>query len=127
MSLHDDVLYLRHMDRAAETIRRRLKGVTRGQFDDDDLLQDGVIRQLEILGEAAGQLSSVFQANHPTLDIRNMKALRNVLIHNYANVDLDVVWDIATYDVPTLCEYLTALLHDQQKDVSREEEEYEPE
>lgn len=96
-------------DQAVTKITHRLREVTRAMFDDNDLLQDGIIRQMEIIGEAASRLSEAFQGMHPTLDIRNMKGLRNVLIHGYADVDLDVVWDIAQQDIPVLQHQLAAL------------------
>ena len=106
MSKHDDSFYLGHIQEAITKIQRRLQGVTRPVFDADDLLQDGVIRQMEIIGEAAARLSGAFQATHPEWDIRNMKGLRNVLIHGYADVDLDVIWDIAERDIPVLQKHL---------------------
>lgn len=112
MSAHDDGLYLHHIDQAVTKITRRLHDVTRAMFDDNDLLQDGIIRQLEIIGEAAARLSDAFQQEHRGLDIRNMKGVRNVLIHGYANVDLDVVWDITQRDIPVLRGHLTTLTQD---------------
>ena len=108
MSRHVDQLDLSHIQEAVIKIRRRLQGVTRAMFDTNDLLQDGVIRQMEIIGEAASRLSEAFQSAHPEWDIRNMKGLRNVLIHGYADVDLNVVWDIAERDIPGLQKHLTA-------------------
>ena len=106
MSKHDDSFYLGHIQEAITKIQRRLQGVTRPVFDADDLLQDGVIRQMEIIGEAAARLSEAFQATHSEWDIRSMKGLRNVLIHGYADVDLDVIWDIAERDIPVLQKHL---------------------
>lgn len=121
MSAHDDGLYLHHIDQAVTKITRRLHDVTRAMFDDNDLLQDGIIRQLEIIGEAAARLSNTFQKEHPDLDIRNMKGVRNVLIHGYANVDLDVVWDITQRDIPILQAQL-ALLAPEQSPAAEEKE-----
>ncbi len=86
-----------------------LNGVSRAAFDADDEKQDGIIRQLEIIGEAAGQVPEAFRQSYPFIDWRGMKDLHNVLIHGYANVDLDEVWRIAHTDVPELYRQLVAL------------------
>lgn len=54
-----------HIDQAVIKITRRLHDVAWGMFDDNDLLQDGIIRQVEIIGEAAARLSDTFQEEHP--------------------------------------------------------------
>ncbi len=66
------------------------------------ITQSAIIRQLEIAGEAAGRLSEEFRQSHPELEARRLKALRNVLIHGYADVDLETVWDVVRHDLPSL-------------------------
>ena len=78
----------------------------------------GVIRQLEIVGEAASGVSADFRAAHPEVDWRGLKGLRNVLIHGYANVNLDLVWEHARRDVPQLYDQISAL----QRDLDEEQE-----
>lgn len=68
-----------------------------------------MIRQLEIVGEAASGVSADFRAAHPEIDWRGLKDLRNVLIHGYAHVNLDLVWEHARRDVPQLYEQISAL------------------
>ena len=109
MSRHNDALYLHHIQQAGQKILHRLQGVTRAAFDADDEKQDGIIRQLEIIGEAAGQISEAFRQHHPSIDWRGMKDFRNVLIHGYADVNLDRVWRIAHAQVPQLVRQLAAL------------------
>lgn len=109
MSRHRDALYLRHIQDATYKIIARLRGVTRETFAEDDEKQDGVIRQLEIVGEAASGVSADFRAAHPDIDWRGLKDLRNVLIHGYAHVNVDLVWEHARRDVPQLYEQIAAL------------------
>ncbi|MDA8192689.1 MAG: DUF86 domain-containing protein [Thermaerobacter sp.] len=61
---------------------------------------------------AAGRLSEEFRQEHPAIEAREMKALRTVLIHGYADVDLDTVWDIIHHDLPRLKHYLDQLDRD---------------
>lgn len=110
MSRHHDELYLRHIEQAATKISRRIQGISRAAFDEDEEKQDGLIRQLEIIGEAASQISEGYRAAHPAVDWRKMKDLRNVLIHGYANVNLDRVWEVVRYDIPRLHQQLWGLL-----------------
>jgi len=86
-------------------------------FMSDEFRQSAVIRQLEIAGEAAGRLSQAFRQAHPAIEAREMKALRNMLIHGYAHVDLETVWDIIQNDLPRLRDYLHHLGHEQNPDV----------
>lgn len=102
MSRHHDELYLRHMRAACDQIARYLAGVSWAAFEQNPEKQDAVIRQLEILGEAAGRLSAPFRQAHPEMPWQRIKDLRNVLIHGYAHVDLTRVWQIARDSVPAL-------------------------
>ncbi len=93
MSQHQDELYLGHI-REAITKAMAWARVSREVFMSDEFRQSAVIRQLEIAGEAARRLSQAFRQAHPAIEVREMKALRNVLIHSYTDVDVETVWDI---------------------------------
>jgi uncharacterized protein with HEPN domain len=84
-------------------------GPGREIFISDEFRQSAVIRQLEMAGEAAGRLSQAFRQAHPAIEAREMKALRNMLIHSYAQIDLGTVWDIIQNDLPRLRDYLNHL------------------
>lgn len=120
MSHHTDALYLHHIQQACQKILHRLQGVTRTAFDADDEKQDGIIRQMEIIGEAAGQVSEGFRQLHPAIDWLGMKDFRNVLIYGYADVNLDRVWRIAHTQVPQLNRQLAALLSQELEEEERE-------
>ncbi|NUQ36424.1 MAG: DUF86 domain-containing protein [Caldilineales bacterium] len=66
------------------------------------MLQDGVIRQLEILGEAAGNVSNAFRQTNYLIPWRQMIGIRNRLIHAYFNVDITVIWDTVQNDLAPL-------------------------
>ena len=109
MSQRTDALTLAQMARAASKIVQRTRDVTYEQFAADDMRQDSVIRQLEIIGEAAGRLTPGFREGHPEiLPWRTMKAMRNLLIHQYDDVDLMSVWVVAREDIPRLCAHVAA-------------------
>ena len=73
---------------------------------DENLVQDGTIRQLEVVGEAAKWLSEEFKEEHPDVPWRDMARTRDRLIHGYFGVDLDAVWETVDRDVPQLKKYI---------------------
>lgn len=105
MSLDDTVL-IEHMYAECRKITDLTARISYQQYMEDYVYQDALIRQLEILGEAAGQLSPEFCALHPGIKVSDMKGFRNVLAHQYFAVDVKIVWKIALHDVPEL---MTAL------------------
>jgi len=62
--------------------------------------QDAVMRRIEIIGEAAAHLSDDTRQAVPELPFRRMRGMRNIVAHDYANVDLNIVWQVATVHVP---------------------------
>jgi len=68
----------------------------------NNLIQDGVIRQLEIIGEATKRLSKEFKDRYPEIPWKDIAGMRDKLIHGYFGVDLDAVWDTAKKDIPGL-------------------------
>ena len=72
--------------------------------------QDAVIRNLTIIGEAAGQVFEPFMAAHPEIPWQQMAGMRNILVHRYFGVDLGEVWQTATGDLPGLRNVLAPLL-----------------
>lgn len=74
------------------------------------MVQDATVRNLEIVGEATKSLSSTFRASHPEVPWADMAGMRNVLIHRYAAVDLEIVWEVVENRVPFLRGHILALL-----------------
>ena len=78
--------------------------------------QDAVIRRIEIIGEATAHLSEATRQSIPELPFRKMRGMRNLVAHDYANVDLKIVWDVATVHVPEVCAVLEAFFAHNQPD-----------
>ncbi len=85
---------------AIERVGELVGRVDKAAFDSDWVLQDALMRELEVLGEAAGRLSPEFVQAHPEIPWRGITGLRHKLIHDYFEVDLDIVWRTATVNVP---------------------------
>lgn len=106
----DSTIFLRHIIESIELIQRRVKGVTYEEFAEDIDLQDMVIRRLEIIGEAVRNLPREFRLKHSNIDWQDPAGMRNALIHAYFDVDLNMVWDTITNDIPTFKEKIKVLL-----------------
>ena len=93
---------LRDILDSAKAIRQYLTGVTRDQFMANTEKQDAVLRRFEIIGEAASRLSPETQALFPHVPFRAMRGMRNIIVHDYGDVDLNQVWTTATTDLDEL-------------------------
>jgi uncharacterized protein with HEPN domain len=98
----DDSIYLQHIRDAIARIEEYLQGVTEETFYEQYLVQDGVIRQLEIIGEATKRLSREARAQYPGVPWQDIAGMRDKLIHAYFGVDLQAVWLTARDDIPVL-------------------------
>ncbi|WP_242333289.1 DUF86 domain-containing protein [Anaeromyxobacter sp. SG66] len=102
----DDVIRLRHMLDAAREAMSFAAGRSRGDLERDRMLVLAIVKDVEIIGEAAARVSPAMQASHPEIPWAQIIATRNRLIHAYFDVDLQVVWDTVTDDLPQLVRLL---------------------
>lgn len=107
---HPDHGYVGDILTAAGHVQSFIRGVGYEDFMADMKTQSAVIRQLEIIGEAARRLSPEFRSRHSGIPWRKMVGMRNMLIHAYRSVDEDVVWNAATLSVPALIAALEPLI-----------------
>lgn len=108
----DEMIYLRHILDAIERVEEYLQGVGESQFNDTHLLQDGVIRQIEIIGEAVRHLSKDIRHTYPEIPWQDVAGMRDKLIHDYFGVDVEKVWLTAQEDLPVLKSQVTGILKD---------------
>ena len=104
--------YIIHMLNAIERIRRYTQGMGDSAFLADELVQDAVIRNLEIVGEAARNIERdhpAFAAAHPDVPWEEMYLMRNRVAHGYFSVDLGIVWQTLQRELPGLQQRLLRL------------------
>jgi uncharacterized protein with HEPN domain len=108
----DDSVYLRHMLDAMNTVEEYLQGIDETKFNATRLLQDGAIRQIEIIGEAVRHISNDLRKTYPEIPWQDIAGMRDKLIHDYLGVDLEKVWLTAQEDLPVLKGQVTKILKD---------------
>lgn len=115
MSRHNDLIRLRHMvDHAREAVSL-LKGKTKTQLKRTRLLQLGLMRLVEVIGEAASRVPTDIRVTHPEIPWEDVVGMRHKLIHDYITVDLDILWDTVKDDLPPLIVALERILAEEEK------------
>ena len=103
--MKDDKIYLTHIPDGLRTILLYVDDVDHGTFINDRKTQDACIRQFEVIGEATKRLSAEFRQQFPQVQWKYLAKMRDKLIHDYIDVDLEIVWQTISVDVvPTLIE-----------------------
>ena len=105
----DESVYLRHVLDAIARIEEYTCGVDEQAFHCRTLVQDGVIRQLEIVGEAVKHLPVALREKHPDVPWQDIAGTRDMLSHHYFGVSLDEVWLTVPRDIPVLKARITAM------------------
>lgn len=105
-----DEAYLLDVLIGGRKVLRYLAGVSWERFQEDELLQDAVLRNLQIVGEAARMISDQWKADHPEIPWRRISGMRNRLVHEYFRVDVEKVWDTVRDDLPALLSQIEPLV-----------------
>ena len=105
-----DIVRLRHMLDAAREIRSFIKGRSEDDLKRDRILTLALVKEIEIIGEAASKVSQEAREQIPDIEWRDVIGMRNRLIHVYFEIDEDILWDTILYDIPELIEKLDKLL-----------------
>lgn len=108
--MNDPAIRLRHALDAIGRVERYTKKGGKARFLTNPMVQDAVIRNLEIIGEALGRIPATYRNAHPGIPWQKITALRNVLIHEYFGVDVKIVWEVVEKRLPGLRRSLSGLL-----------------
>jgi uncharacterized protein with HEPN domain len=105
----DDKLYLIHMSECIQRVEKYTSG-GQDEFMQSELIQDAVIRNLQIMAESSQRISEERKERHPEVDWFRISGFRNVLVHDYLGVDLERVWNIIDADLPGLKSAVSIML-----------------
>lgn len=112
MSKRDNLLLVQDMLDSANKIQEYTFGFTLNDFIEDDKTIDAVVRNFEIIGEAATRIHLDFQVENAQIPWNKLKGYRNRLIHEYFGVDYQIVWDVISDDLSALIKELKNLIED---------------
>jgi uncharacterized protein with HEPN domain len=106
MSDREILLLLEDMRDAALKIISYTSGMSFDDFTNDDKTIDAVVRNFEIIGEAANRVPEDFKSDHPEIEWRRMTGLRNRIIHEYFGINYVTVWKIKEENIPELADFI---------------------
>ena len=107
-----DKIYLLHILESINLIEKYSQGLTYAEFLKNPMIQDAILRRLEVIGEAVKKLSDDLKKKYPEIPWRDIAGMRDKLIHHYFGVDLKIVWNTIKKDIPQLKEWILRILKD---------------
>ncbi len=110
MSKRDHFLLIEDMYESAIKIQKYTDGQDFDSFLKDDKTIDAVIRNFEIIGEAANRVDPGFRQKHPEIDWKRIRGFRNRIVHDYFGIDYEIVWSIIENDLDGLIDHLQDLM-----------------
>ena len=108
--MKDDSAYLKHILQSANKIQRFTKNIGYEDFMKNDLIQSAVLREIEIIGEAAKYLGAETKNLNKEIPWAEIAKMRDKLIHAYFGVDLDIVWETVKKDIPFLKKHIRKIM-----------------
>ena len=111
----DDLVWLNDIVESINLIESYIADITEDEFFDSTHWQDAVVRRLEIIGEAVKNLPEEFKTKHPDIAWNKAAGMRNILAHEYFNVDVDITWNALKNDLPVMKKQILELIEIRKK------------
>ncbi len=108
--LRDYRAYLEDIVEAADAAREFVAGMSKEDLTKDRRTRDAVVRNLEIIGEAAKKVPDETKRSHTEVEWKKIAGLRDILVHDYFGIDMDIVWDIVQNKLPTLVQQVRSIV-----------------
>ena len=109
----EPAIFLKHIIESIELIEEFSKELTIDELAENQLKQSAIIRQIEIIGEAAKNLPKEFAENYNDIPWKDIVGMRDKIIHQYFNIDSNIIWDVLEIDLPELKQKIKKILKKQ--------------
>lgn len=102
MKSRNEKLFLADIQECCQKIERYISGISEKDFQANEILKDAVVRNIEIIGEAAKNLSEQTRNENPGIPWRDVMRMRDKIVHHYFRLKLEIIWRTITEDIPAL-------------------------
>jgi len=106
----DSILFVRDISERIKLIENSTINISKSKFLSDKLIIDATARRLEIIGEATKNIPDSLRNKYPDVSWKKIAGLRDIIVHNYFGIDLDIVWEIIKKDLPILKKQIKKIL-----------------
>jgi len=114
-SKRDELVYIEDILKCIDKLEEYVSDITEEQFEANSEKQDAVIRRIEIIGEAAKNISKETREHYNTIPWKEMAGMRDIVIHQYFGVSSELIWRVATSEIPELKDTIYKILKDFQE------------
>ena len=114
----DNFVYISHIRDAIKKIVEYTSCHDFDHFQDNEWDQSAIIRYFEVIGEATTRIDEVFKERHSDIEWRDLTDFRNFLIHDYIDIDVSILWDTMTMDIPPLQDKINDILSSEESSTS---------
>jgi uncharacterized protein with HEPN domain len=106
----DERLYLEDIRESCQRILRYTQGMSFNTFVNNEMVYDAVLRNIEVVGEAAKHISTDVRKNQPDIDWRRIAGMRDIVAHHYFSIHNEIVWDVVSNKIPELLSQVEEIL-----------------